>query len=148
MDGFINQLNAKMQQLGLELGGFVPAAPGRRLDAYLRWVAAKKHGRMGYLARPDRLERRQDLNVILSGVQTIISVGLNYHTFQLPESVANNPARGKSWPSGWMKRPAVPVKCMSILARFWSVITPNRLDWASPAKTRCSSIPSAARTFS
>ncbi len=101
MDGLINRLNAKIQELGLDLFGLIPAAPGRRLDAYLRWVAAEMHGRMGYLARPDRLERRQDLNVILPGAQTIISVGLNYHTFQLPESVANDPARGRISNYAW-----------------------------------------------
>jgi epoxyqueuosine reductase len=101
MDGLINRLNAKTGKLGLDLLGVIPAAPGRRLDAYLRWVAAEMHGRMDYLARPDRLERRRDLNVILPGVQTIISVGLNYHTVKLPESVANDPARGRISNYAW-----------------------------------------------
>jgi epoxyqueuosine reductase len=101
MEGLTNQLIAKTQKLGLDLVGIVPAAPGRRLDAYLRWVSAEMHGRMGYLARSDRLQRRQDLNVILPGVQTIISIGLNYHTFKLPPEVANDPGRGRISNYAW-----------------------------------------------
>lgn len=101
MDGLENFLNARAKALGLDLLGVIPAAPGRRLDAYLHWVAAGMYGRMGYLARPDRLIRRQDLNMILPGVQTIISVGLNYATFQLPPDIANDPARGRISNYAW-----------------------------------------------
>ena len=101
MNGLLNQLNEKARALGLDLMGVVPAAPGRRLEAYLRWVDAEMHGRMHYLVRSDRLERRQDLNAILTGVRTVISVGLNYHTFNLPESVANDPARGRISNYAW-----------------------------------------------
>ncbi|MCB9420565.1 MAG: tRNA epoxyqueuosine(34) reductase QueG [Ardenticatenaceae bacterium] len=101
MDSLNDQLIQKLKGLGLDLIGVIPAAPGRRLDAYLRWVAAEMYGRMHYLARPDRLERRQDLNVILPGVKTIISVGLNYHTLQLPDSVANDLSRGRISNYAW-----------------------------------------------
>jgi epoxyqueuosine reductase len=101
MDGLMNELTNRVQTLGLDLLGVMPAQPGRRLDAYLRWVDAGMHGRMGYLARPDRLARRQDLNVILPGVQTIISVGLNYHTIQLPEEMASDPSRGRISNYAW-----------------------------------------------
>jgi epoxyqueuosine reductase len=101
MEGLIIELTSRVQAVGLDMMGVVPAQPGRRLDAYLRWVDAKMHGRMGYLARPDRLTRRQDLNVILPGVQTIISIGLNYHTIQLPEEIANDPSRGRISNYAW-----------------------------------------------
>ena len=39
-----------------------------------------RHGEMGYMARPDRVERRQDPQIILPGLQSIISVGLTYST--------------------------------------------------------------------
>lgn len=81
--------------------GFVPARPARRLDAYLHWIAQEMHGRMDYLARPDRLARRQDLNVILPGVQTIICVGLDYSTPALPVTIAHDPARGRISNYAW-----------------------------------------------
>jgi epoxyqueuosine reductase len=59
------------------------------------------HGQMGYLARPDRLARRQDLNVILPGVQTIICVGLEYSTVPLPPALANDPSRGRISNYAW-----------------------------------------------
>ena len=39
---------------------------------------------MGYLARPDRLARRRDLDVILPGARSLVIVGLDYHTLRLP----------------------------------------------------------------
>ncbi len=86
---------------GFNLVGIVPAVPGRRLQAYLEWVAADMHGVMGYLARPDRLERRRDLQVILPRVQSIICVGLSYYTQPLPAEAANDPSRGRISNYAW-----------------------------------------------
>ncbi|NJN55576.1 MAG: hypothetical protein HC804_12985, partial [Anaerolineae bacterium] len=85
----------KAHELGFNLVGFVPAQPAQRLDAYLHWVQQEMHGRMSYMARPDRIARRQDLNVILPGVQTIICVGMEYGTVPLPAAIANDPSRGR-----------------------------------------------------
>jgi hypothetical protein len=51
--------------LGFDEAGVIPARPSPWLSAYQQWIAAGMHGTMGYLARPDRLARRADLNVIL-----------------------------------------------------------------------------------
>lgn len=95
------QIEEKARELGFNMVGFVPAQPARRLHAYLRWIEAEMHGRMGYLARPDRLIRRQDLNVILPGVQTLICVGLDYFNRQIPEAIANDPSRGRLSNYAW-----------------------------------------------
>ncbi|MCP4362598.1 MAG: tRNA epoxyqueuosine(34) reductase QueG [Chloroflexi bacterium] len=95
------QLSHKARELGFNQIGFIPAQPARRLDAYLRWVDEKMHGRMGYMARPDRLSRRQDLNVILPGVKTIICVGLDYFTQRLPTAVTQDPSRGRLSNYAW-----------------------------------------------
>ena len=73
-------LRAAARELGFERLGIIPAVPGRRLDAYLAWAAQGFQGEMGYMARPDRVARRQDLQVILPGVQAIVCVGLDYFT--------------------------------------------------------------------
>ena len=101
MESWREQLDEKARDLGFDLVAATAARPGRRLDAYQRWIAAAMHGEMGYLARPDRLLRRQDLNQILPGVQSIICVGLHYQTLKLPPAVAADPSRGRISNYAW-----------------------------------------------
>ena len=91
----------KAKSLGFDLMGIIPAEPGLRLDAYLRWIEQEYHGLMGYMARPDRVIRRRDLNMILPGVQSIICVGLNYHTRRPPPGIAQDPSRGRISNYAW-----------------------------------------------
>ena len=71
-ENLIEQLKQKAAALGFSTLGIIPAKPARRLDAYLNWVDKEMYGKMGYLARPDRVVRRQDLNVILPNVASIV----------------------------------------------------------------------------
>jgi len=87
--------------LGFSQVGIIPAAPSPTLDAYLRWIEAGLHGAMGYLARPDRVERRRDLSVILPGVQSLIVVALAYGTRAIPEALLRNPQRGRISNYAW-----------------------------------------------
>jgi epoxyqueuosine reductase len=73
-------------QLGFDTVGIAPAEPAIHLDAYFDWIAAGYHGEQAYLARPDRLARRRDLQVILPGVRSIIVVGLHYWSRPPPVS--------------------------------------------------------------
>ncbi|NDJ77918.1 MAG: tRNA epoxyqueuosine(34) reductase QueG [Chloroflexi bacterium] len=81
--------------------GIIPAAPSPHLDAYLRWVDSGMHGAMGYLARPDRLARRRDLNVILPGVRSLVIVALDYGTDVVPAEVLRDPRRGRFSNYAW-----------------------------------------------
>jgi epoxyqueuosine reductase len=101
VEGVKSELKEQARALGFSLVGVTAARPGRRLDAYLRWIEAARHGEMGYLARPDRLARRRDLSVILPGVQSIICVGLDYETLKLPPAIANDPSRGRISNYAW-----------------------------------------------
>jgi epoxyqueuosine reductase len=94
-------LKEKARDLGFSMVGVVPAAPARRLDAYLQWIAAEYHGAMGYMARPDRVIRRRDLNVILPGVRSLVCVGLDYFTREVPPHVAGDPSRGRISNYAW-----------------------------------------------
>jgi epoxyqueuosine reductase len=100
-DGLSAALREQAGLLGFNRAGVIPAGPARRLDAYLRWIAAGRHGEMGYLARPDRLARRRDLDVILPGVRSVVVVGLDYHTADLPPVIANDPSRGRFSNYAW-----------------------------------------------
>ncbi|MEM9773705.1 MAG: tRNA epoxyqueuosine(34) reductase QueG [Chloroflexota bacterium] len=97
----LNRLKQKAASLGFGMLGTIPAVPAKRLDAYMNWVNGEMYGKMGYMARPDRIVRRQDLNVILPSVKTIICVGLDYHTLRLPPEIANDPTRGRISSYAW-----------------------------------------------
>ncbi len=101
MEQLTKTLKEKAIELGFSMVGIVPAVPGKRLDAYLRWIDNAYHGLMGYMARPDRIVRRQDLNVILPGVQSLVCVGLDYHTMRLPNEIAHDPSRGRISNYAW-----------------------------------------------
>jgi epoxyqueuosine reductase len=49
---------------------------------------------MAYLARPEAVAKRGNLERILPGTHTVVVVGLNYHTLALPPALRDNPARG------------------------------------------------------
>ncbi len=91
----------KARELGFNLCGLTKAAPSPTLAAYLRWIRAGMHGEMRYMARADRLRRRQDLGEILPGAKSLIIVGLDYHARFADESTLNDPARGRIAMYAW-----------------------------------------------
>ncbi len=101
MDQLTVALKAKAQALGFSFVGIVAARPSRQLAAYKAWISAEMHGEMGYLARPDRLIRREDPAVILPEVASIICVGLDYFTNPVPAYIANDPNRGRISNYAW-----------------------------------------------
>lgn len=95
------ELFERLEGVGFSMAGVVAARPGRHLAAYLAWLEQQYQGEMGYMSRPDRIARRQDLNLILPGVQSLICVGLDYATCQLPPEIANDPGRGRISNYAW-----------------------------------------------
>ncbi|PJF24082.1 MAG: tRNA epoxyqueuosine(34) reductase QueG, partial [Phototrophicales bacterium] len=53
-----------------------------------------------YMARPDRVARRRDLNVILPGARALIIVALDYGG-AIPASVLTDPSRGRIAAYAW-----------------------------------------------
>ncbi len=94
-------LKSQARSLGFNLVGITRAEPSPTLDAYLRWIEAGMHGSMRYLARPDREARRRDLNVILPGVRSLVMVGLDYRTLELPQTLLTDPSRGRIASYAW-----------------------------------------------
>jgi epoxyqueuosine reductase len=93
-------VKARAAELGFSACGIVPAQPSPHLDAYLRWIDAGMHGTMGYMARPDRVARRRDLNVILPGARSLIIVALDYGA-AVPASILTDPSRGRIAAYAW-----------------------------------------------
>jgi epoxyqueuosine reductase len=101
MSDLLTELRKRAAALGFNNVGVSFAAPARRLDAYLHWVADGRYGEMAYMARPDRVERRRNPQIILPGLQSIISVGLSYSTWQVPPQFARDPSRGRISNYAW-----------------------------------------------
>ena len=98
---FKQELTKKASELGFNRLGMTHAEPSPTLDAYIRWIEAEMYGKMGYLAREDRVIRRQDLNVILPEVQTLIIVAFDYTTLTPPSEILHDPTRGRISNYAW-----------------------------------------------
>jgi epoxyqueuosine reductase len=96
-----DHLKNRASELGFSMAGVTTAASSPELAAYLSWIKAGMHGAMGYMARPDRVARRQDLTVILPGAHSLLVVGLDYATQQLPDAITEDPARGRISNYAW-----------------------------------------------
>ncbi len=96
-----SRLKKQAQQLGFNMVGVVEARPGVYLTAYKRWLANAYHGQMGYMARPDRVVRRENLEVILPGVKSIVCVGLDYYSGGPPPEILHDPGRGRISNYAW-----------------------------------------------
>ncbi|MGD8805259.1 MAG: DUF1730 domain-containing protein, partial [Chloroflexota bacterium] len=100
-DVLTREVKERARALGFSVAGVIDARPGKRLDAYVRWLANEYHGQMGYLARPDRLARRRDLNVILPGVRSLVCVAMDHASAGPPEDFLNDPGRGRIASYAW-----------------------------------------------
>ncbi len=95
------RVREKAQELGFDLCGVTPAQPSPTLNAYLRWIEQGMHGAMGYMARADRVRRRQDLREILPAARSLIVVGLDYATRFADEATLSDPSRGRIAAYAW-----------------------------------------------
>lgn len=94
-------LKQQAKKLGFNLVGITRAEPSPTLSAYRQWIEQGMHGKMGYLARDDRLIRRENLNHIVEGVQSIVMVGLDYRSVLVPDAILNEPTRGRIASYAW-----------------------------------------------
>jgi len=89
----------RARELGFDLVGVAAARPVPYLSAYRDWLARGYHGEMSYMARPDRVARREEPDRIVPGVRSVVCVGLNYCPGALPaeygaDEYINDPGRG------------------------------------------------------
>jgi len=97
----VKNIKHKAKELGFNLVGITPAKPSPTLSAYMRWVDKGMHGNMGYLAREDRLIRRQNLKEIMPSAESLIIVGMDYRTQFADDTVLNDPSRGRIASYAW-----------------------------------------------
>ncbi len=94
-------LKQEAQQLGFNMVGITQAIPSPTLSAYQTWVENGMQGKMAYLAREDRIIRRENLNQIVDGAKSIVMVGLDYRSIAVPQHILNDPARGRIAAYAW-----------------------------------------------
>ena len=75
--GLTERICRRARDLGFDRVGVALARPVPHLGAYQAWLARGYHGEMGYMARPDRVARREDPARIVPGVGALVCVGLN-----------------------------------------------------------------------
>lgn len=78
--------------LGFDLVGIAPAEPSAHWGFYLNWLENGMAGEMNYLYKG--AEKRKDPKSILPSVKSIIAVGCNYASEELPYSKRTDPSRG------------------------------------------------------
>jgi epoxyqueuosine reductase len=92
-------LKQKAQKLGFNLVGITKAEPSPTLSAYRQWIAKGMQAEMDYMAREDRVIRRENLNHIVEGAKSIVMVGLDYRT--ISDERLNDPTRGRIANYAW-----------------------------------------------
>ena len=66
-------------RLGFDLVGILPAEAPATASFYRAWLEHSYHGEMAYLARPDAVAKREDMDGVLPGVRSVVVVGANHH---------------------------------------------------------------------
>jgi epoxyqueuosine reductase len=69
-------IRKRASELGFDACGFTTAQPPEHAEEFQRWLAAGRHGEMGYLAR--NADKRVDPNLVLAEAKTIISLAVSY----------------------------------------------------------------------
>ncbi len=75
-------IKARARELGFALCGITSAAPPPHHREYARWLAECKAGEMLYLHRQE--PKRGDLQTVLPGARSVVSVALNYAAEEAP----------------------------------------------------------------
>lgn len=97
----VKNIKQKAIELGFNLVGVTPATPSPTLSAYMRWINKGMHGAMGYLERPDRISRRQNLKKVMPSAESLIIVGMDYRTQFTDSEILNDPSRGRIASYAW-----------------------------------------------
>jgi epoxyqueuosine reductase len=98
----IEELEAEARRLGFDLLGVAPPVPPpEAVRTYQEWLKAGYHGDMAYMARPDRVARREDPALILPGVRAVVCVAVNYYPGDFP---GVSGASGNAGPVGRISR--------------------------------------------
>jgi epoxyqueuosine reductase len=80
------------RSLGFDLVGIVPAGLAAHGDFFAQWLADGYAGEMAYLR--DSEAKRRDPHVAFPSARSVVVVGMNYFTVDVPAELAHDPTRG------------------------------------------------------
>lgn len=89
------RIKTRAGELGFDLCGITSATTAPHADFFAAWIAAGRSGEMSYLAR--HVEKRCDprrLHETGDAFASILVLGVDYHRFELPAPVRDDPSRG------------------------------------------------------
>ncbi len=72
------KIRTEALRLGFNHMGVAPAVPVQDYQHYQTWIEQGYHGKMGYLAREDAVQKRGNPELILENCQRIISLAMPY----------------------------------------------------------------------
>lgn len=84
MDQLTYAVKREARGVGFDLVGITTPLPSAHIVRYREWLEEGYHAGMGYLARPDAVERRSDPRRVMPGVRSIVVVGMNYYPGDFP----------------------------------------------------------------
>ena len=103
-ESLTDRLKDRAHALGFELVGVCAPEPSERdVAGYRRWLEAGMAGEMAYMGRPDRVARASHPTATLDQVRSLVVVGKNYHTGDLPADVRDDPSRGLIASYAWAR---------------------------------------------
>ena len=88
----LGQIISKGKQNGLDLLGIIPVQPSKQAKQLDQWLKSGMAGEMDWIHRGQ--DKREDPRKIFPKAKTIIMVGVNYFSREIPEYLLNDPSKG------------------------------------------------------
>lgn len=113
------RIKESAKKAGFELVGIAKAeAMNEEFERYQEWIASNYHATMQYMER--NLEKRQDIREILPGAESVIVVGLSYHTpYQHEEATGQGKISRYAWGTDYHE--IMPVNMQEIVSVITSI---------------------------
>jgi epoxyqueuosine reductase len=126
-------IRQRARQLGFDDCRFTHAAPPARRTAFDTWLAAGRQGEMGWMERS--AVKRRDLQAVLPGARSIITLAVNYNPPPRDDSTANSTGSPNE-PRGQVARYARHADYHDVLAAPLKTLA-EFVESTSGSDTRC-----------
>jgi len=87
-------IKARARELGFDACGITDAEPPASHGKYLDWLMSGHNASMAWMARPEGISKRGDLQQVLEGAKSVVCVALLYRT-RAEDAPWNDEAQGK-----------------------------------------------------
>lgn len=98
MKGLEEGLKREARRVGFSIAGITRPRASAQMARYRDWLRQGYHGGMGYMARPDAVERRADPRSVMPEVRSIVVVAMNYYPGEFPPT---SPRQGRISRYAW-----------------------------------------------